>query len=163
MKKVITTLVFVGLTLSSAIAQQKTTSADIARIMSCMRQHSCKNTILTQSFDNLGEVIVFIDNGKRYSFYLSGKDAPEGFLSISVRPEGTSDQASLFGFADFGLDGSVDSAAQGPANWTDSRRKLFKSEKNPIAPATNLQFRQYWQNQFDEAIAAAKRSLFTSL
>ncbi|MBI4094405.1 MAG: hypothetical protein HY436_01205 [Candidatus Liptonbacteria bacterium] len=162
MKKGCAVLLFVGLVLS--LAAEGATSADVARVVSCMKSRHCKHTIEAKSYGTLGEQIVFVEGGKRYTFYWSGADRPVGFLSVWVRPEGEAagGEALLTTFVDRGLDGSVDFGHRIPTlgEVADLERKSFRSENDPDAPATGLEFRGYWQRQFEEAVAAAIRRLF---
>jgi len=158
MKKLVVVLLFIGLTLP-VIAQQRAMSADVTRVVSCIKSLTCKNVILTKGNFGNGKQIVFTDSHRRYTMYWSGEDGPQGFLSVWVRPEGTGGQLALITFTDRGLDGLVDFGVQGPASWSDSRRKHFH-KNDEASPNIGFEFRQFWQMQLDEAIAAARRQLF---
>ncbi len=133
---------------------------DIHKIVAQMGQHTCKHLLTQKSYPGGGEQVVFVDGGKRYTMYWSESGVPkEAWLSVWVRSSGRKRNSVLKTFSDYGLDGEVDFGLMGPAKWSDEKRQYFGSGKFAAMRPQGRKFRQRWQNEYDAAIAAAKRRL----
>lgn len=129
--------------------------ADLNRVVACMKTRSCRGTIFAKQYYGLGEQIVFVANGRRYTFVWYRE---ENSLSIWVRPEGNKDQASVSTFSDEQLDGNVDFGITGSIEQTDTKRKYFRNTKAALGSnPKGLEFQDYWNEQYAVALSAACR------
>lgn len=131
--------------------------ADLNCVIACMQTRSCRNTLLVKDYygGDFGRQIVFTERGQRYTFLLNWGD---NSLSIWVRPEGTTDQASVSTFTDMGMDGNADCGFAGSAQESRAQRKFF-SKMAPSYDSRGIEFQDYWNDQYAAAINAAVRKL----
>ena len=99
---------------TSLTVQQPASMKDIARITACMEKQNCKNIILAKGYGGeLGWQVVFIDSGKRYTFYWPGRhERIRSWLAVWARPNGTQGREQLVYCSDDGPDGLVDDGSQ---------------------------------------------------
>ena len=150
----------------SVEASAQTTVDDVAQIVICMREHACKRAVFAKTYDqNIGEKIIFVSKGKRYTFYwngdvdhYSGKAQPKGkqFLSVWIQPDSSNNPSSTLGVMDDGLDGS---ANFGMVGMSKSDRFFQEANKRLNISGEGLEHRDYWQEQYDAAIKTARRQL----
>lgn len=108
-------------------------------------------SLARHNYKNGDRSIVFVHGGRRYTLYHSGpridpNDPQSAWLSVWVRNESPSKGVDTF--TDFGSDGVVDFGLDGP------RLRLFHEGRARTVPE-GLNHREYWQKQYDDAIAAA--------
>ncbi|MES2007040.1 MAG: hypothetical protein V4436_02955 [Patescibacteria group bacterium] len=160
--------------LASLSSASAATKEDIGKLVGYLTNaHQPKKILLHTVYDTaLDEVqVVFVQDGKRYSIFFSGTEwsagnpipVEEQWITVSVRPNGTSGPETVDGFEDMGLDGMVDEGSLKLTplyNRLDESRKIFdngsftKDLSNPLAPV-GMQFEAYWQERYDEAIRDA--------
>lgn len=112
--------------------------------------------VLARKFYPEGGVqVVFIHCGLRYTLFHTGEwDSSElNWLSVWVRPDGTSGQEDITTFSDHGLDGSVDFGIAG-GRATPELRGQFEREKG-----MGTEYCQQWQELYNQSIAAALAAL----
>ncbi len=140
----------------------KTTADDLKAIVACMKTETCKHTISDWAdTDQTTYGLSFEWGHKHYTLMLAGPpvfSAPS--LDIHVREAGAGNQSSLEQeVIDHGLDGVVDFGLQGPVEHRKKWHRRFDSGKFGGAPCVGGEFQDFWQKQFDDAIAAAKQRL----
>jgi hypothetical protein len=142
---------------SAGVCDAAVMKEDVARIIGCIKEQTCKHLVARKVYgDNSslkGTQIVFLERDIRYTIYWSGDPT---FLSFWVRRP-IHGRQSVTSFTDDGLDGSVDFGLAGQAN--DPKSKYFRSESFAPGAARGAEHRLYWQRQYNEAVAAAKRVL----
>ena len=132
---------------------------DLERVTNCMMWRTCQGTLLARDYygGDFDRQIVFVEQGQRYTLLLNWGD---NTLSIWVRPEGTTDQASVSTFTDMGVDGDIDFGVTGSVRLTDDQRKHFyNTESPPGCDSLGLEFQKHWNECYTAAIAAAVRHL----
>lgn len=98
-----------------------------------------------------GAQSVFVHCGLRYTLFHTGewRESELNWLSVWVRPDGTSSLEEVTTFSDHDLDGSVDFGIRG-GRATPEMREQFEREKS-----VGAEFCREWQDRYDQAIAAA--------
>lgn len=131
---------------------------DVAKVVKLIHSKKTKGVLL-RKFDKTGGVeIVFVSNGLRYTMYHSGsKDI--NFLSVWVRPNGTTSKAKLKTFTDQDLNGKVDFGLK-LKDGSDLTKKLYYSSRSG-QPQKGQQFSSYWQKIYDTSIDHALQKLTT--
>jgi hypothetical protein len=146
---------------------QAATANDVSRVIGCMKTHTCKHLMASKSYASplSGEQIVFVQGGKRYTLYWTGdydniNNRPslptDQFLSVWVRPDGTQNTKAVDGFSDNGVDGSVNFGFKGDS--PNPSGKFFEDGTDG-SEAKGTEFRDYWQDRYDQAITAAVQRL----
>lgn len=150
------------------------TPEDVQRIAQAMMHKEDARRLLswTEYEGAVGEVqIVLVQNKTRYTIFYSGHTyqhsgksipADQQWISIWVRPDGTSDRKDGDAFTDADLDGEVDDGVLGlypTTSGADDARKVFDNgamkirlnADDPI-PQIGMQHQRYWQSRYDAAI-----------
>jgi hypothetical protein len=166
MHKFIVSLATLAL-VSFAVSAYAASGDDVKKLVTHLtRTSQPKGVLLRKVYDDKDEVqVVFLSGGKRYSIFYSGAGFPlsEQWVSISVRPNGTSSRDVCDGFEDVGLDGLVDDGVLGlsPINEaTNESRKYFTNDahfkkERKTAKVVGEGFKPYWQSRYDMAIRDA--------
>jgi hypothetical protein len=132
---------------------QAADAKDVAKVIAFMNDPKTK-VIDRKTYEGGGVQIVFVTQGKRYTFYHTGSDQPSlKWLSVWVRPNGTNSLEQCVTFSDHLFDGTVDSGAY-MHNGTDAEIKRYNQENQ-----VGEEHRTYWQSLYDQAIADALKAL----
>jgi hypothetical protein len=156
----------IGTLLFGFSSAQAASAKDVAKVVACMQTHACKNVMAKKTYDGSGELVVFRVGGKRYTLYWPGNvwsadgeviSQEKQWLAVWVRPEGTTSPELVETCSDWALDGTANNGITG----SPVRELLFEDnvDKNDGSGSIGPEHRQYWQKVYDEAIAAAIKSL----
>lgn len=173
--KVVTWLFAVAATVFGVVSgAMAATNEDVQRLVQAMITKEDSRKLLSwQEYETAtGETqVVFVQNGKRYTVFYSGYSwsgrdsavmpAKEQWITIWVRPNGTSSPEAGDSFTDFGLDGNVDDGILGlypitPV--TGDIRKNYRNGANRVLlegekfEPVGVQYQSYWQKRYDAAI-----------
>lgn len=164
-------LVVLAILAASISSASSATKEDVAKLVAYLiSEDQPHGVLLRKIYDTAADEVqvVFVQEGKRYSIFYSGSSWSEGnpilleeqWISIAVRPNGTSSRLEVDGFEDLGLDGKVDGGTLGMmpiVDRLDEDRKNFDNGafyadfQDPLPPV-GLQFESYWQGRLDEAV-----------
>jgi len=128
--------------------------ADVAKVVELVK--TAKAGFLSRKEHKEGSYqLVFVRKGLRYTVFVS--NGAQKFMTIWVRPDGTSESNLLEGMTDYQLDGEIDSGSIGEMELGDDVvRKMYESGvPDGGNKAIGEQFREYWQGQYDKAIVDA--------
>lgn len=128
---------------------------DVAKVVELMYLKSTTGIIDKEVYDDGGIQIVFITDNLRYTLYHSG-DEQVNFLSVWVRPNGTSNRDVLQTFTDDDLDGQINFGIC-EVKGTLSVRKCYGLKTRE--EACGNEYRDYWQQIYDKAITDALNAL----
>jgi hypothetical protein len=150
-------IVFTLAVLFGATAAEAASPIDVAKVAAMVTDASVPVLLRQKEYVNgeyLGDTIVFVQGGHRYTIYNAPKIVGRGYtvpgmLSVWVRKNGTAGQRMVDGFTDQDFDGSVNFGLDG------ADRKLFEGGMDSYDGPKGLAFRSYWQRQYDAAIHAA--------
>lgn len=142
-------ILFFGLSFSAQAARRE----DVRKIIEIMHSDSTKGILERKHYEEGGVRVVFVAEGKRYTFYHTG-DGSINFLSVWVRPNGTADPKLVETFSDFNPDGNIDFAIAGQSGDSPLIRKPY--DRN----SPDNQNLTHWQNKYDKAINHGIKKLF---
>lgn len=157
MKTMFAAMLFLSMFMASSVLAEKAKAkqADVAQVVAFMSaQEVYQKALEVKRYDDGGVRIVLVSRGQRYTFYYSGTNDPDPFLSIWVRPNGTYSTRKLDTCTDHGLDGHVEFGIRGNAS-SDATTKLFNTRDRKVGE----EFREYWQDIYNRAIVVALRRL----
>lgn len=144
-----------ALALLFAGGAQAASREDVARVVDFVHDESIP--VLSRTTGTSGGQIVFIEGGVRYTIYHSGErivanDPDSAWISFWTRPDGTHGRSDMVTFSDSAFDGDIDLGING-----NSTVRHFSSGEEPYTQARGPEWREYWQREYDNAIAAAIR------
>lgn len=158
MKNSILCLVFCVFFLTGLQEVKAADPAEVAKVVNLVK--TAKSGFLTRDEHEEGSYqLVFVRKGLRYTVFVSSE--AHRFMTIWVRPDGTSESNVLEGMTDYQFDGEIDSGNIGEIELGDDIvRKRFESGVSDSGnEAMGEQFKEYWQGKYDKAIVDALKML----
>jgi hypothetical protein len=151
------------LTITFGSSQAVIPQEDVQRVVNfIMQPDAYKHLVLKRPEEDGGLTVVFVENGKRYTFFYSpptfnGKIEESGGLSVWIISNDPAKRKTDLNpaFSDDDLDGTVNFGVQCSPGAREDERRYFNLEKSGDGDVRGLQFSLYWQGLYNTAIQDA--------